>query len=442
MNPRHQRSPRNLTINKVYPDWLSNDGVITSITTQSAPWYNQVNVAGLNVAYHAKSGGKFIAPFMYEYLDSEGTLDSTAKNAISTSLLALYNMKWTHLWNSYNAEYNPLHSHQLTESRTLSRTSGENSSSTRTPNLTVVDEHHSSETIENDVTNELTHGHTVGKNETKTPDVTASRTVNLTDETNRGESHTTDYGKTAGETSTRTPNLTLAERVNDSVATDKDAEVTLHNGKLIQTTEAITNNTANKIYGFNDSAASNHSEVDETKSNAIAETHSGDDVTETTENTTTTRTLGTSQTETGTESIQTSSTSGGEDSVTVSVDDTTTHTGTDTTRTTGTETLVGTETNSGKDSTVINDDTSTTTSATDTTTKSGTETVVGATTGNESITESISQHGNLTKSPAELLSIDRDFWLLDYFSIVFDDIDKLLTLAVYSDDKINYYYGG
>ena len=46
------------------------------------------------------------------------------------------------------------------------------------------------------------------------------------------------------------------------------------------------------------------------------------------------------------------------------------------------------------------------------------------------------RRGRMYNVPAEMLSADRDFWLDGYFSIVFDDLDKLLTLAIYSDSEV------
>lgn len=50
---------------------------------------------------------------------------------------------------------------------------------------------------------------------------------------------------------------------------------------------------------------------------------------------------------------------------------------------------------------------------------------------------SSTKQGLMYRAPAELLSLDRDFWLQDFFSIVFDDVDKMLTLAIYPERTPN-----
>ncbi|MBR5185426.1 MAG: hypothetical protein IKW19_03930, partial [Akkermansia sp.] len=64
--------------------------------------------------------------------------------------------------------------------------------------------------------------------------------------------------------------------------------------------------------------------------------------------------------------------------------------------------------------------------------KTGTATVLG----NRTITRTRS--GNMFKSPAELLSQDREFWMTHYFELIFDDLDKLLTLPIFSEKDVKF----
>ena len=48
-------------------------------------------------------------------------------------------------------------------------------------------------------------------------------------------------------------------------------------------------------------------------------------------------------------------------------------------------------------------------------------------------TFSSTKRGLMYRAPAELLKLDRDFWLEDYFSIVFSDVDDMLTLGIYAE---------
>ena len=275
INPRHRRSPRNLLINQAFADWDDGGGLFSILAADSTelPW-EDVSAAALDIAYHGmRSGEKFCAPIIYNYVDEDtGELTEAGATKIKNALLAMFSQKWSHLWNIYTAEYNPLHTYTLTEEGEDSRTTDTDATNTETKDLLT---------------------------------------------TNRYEEDTTD-------SNTRTPNLTDTQN--------------------------------NQVYGFNSSTP-----VDQSKSTAI-------------------------------------------------------HT--------------GTEGNSGSGSV----------DSVGTTEQDGTDTNVLDKTVDESGSYSKTRTGNLYRSPAELLSFDRDFWLTGYFDIVFADIDKMLTLSVYADGQINYTY--
>lgn len=83
-------------------------------------------------------------------------------------------------------------------------------------------------------------------------------------------------------------------------------------------------------------------------------------------------------------------------------------------------------------------DESSTRDADNTSTLSGTDTHEREEVDAYTDTETKSRSGNLYHAPAELMSVDREFWLDDFFQIVFSDIDKMLTLAIYSESSVNY----
>ena len=76
--------------------------------------------------------------------------------------------------------------------------------------------------------------------------------------------------------------------------------------------------------------------------------------------------------------------------------------------------------------------------ATNTRTETGTEGISSTESGTDSGSYSRSKAGNMYRSPAELMDFDREFWMIDFFSIVFADIDEMLTLGIYSERPINY----
>lgn len=71
-----------------------------------------------------------------------------------------------------------------------------------------------------------------------------------------------------------------------------------------------------------------------------------------------------------------------------------------------------------------------------TTTNTGTQTVTEDTTNDDTEEYTKTRSGRMYNIPAEMLKVDREFWLDGYFSSVFDDLDEMLTLAIYSDSEV------
>lgn len=271
-NPRHRRSPRNLTLNLVFPEWADGHGIFSMLAnTENLPWA-AISPLGLDIAYHGqRSGEKFIAPMLYNWIDEDNPVKLTDAGyaKLVSALLAVYGQKWNHLWSIYTKEYDPLHTYTITETGSDERTTDRDYTDTNTKDLSTTD----------------------------------------------------TYEESGTDNNTRTPNL--------------------------------TDNQLNKVYGFNSSAGVNESEA------------------------------------------------------------TATHT--------------GTETNAGTN----------TSESTNTNEQTGTDTYVKDETVDEAGSYEKTRTGNVYRSPSELLSFDREFWLVDYFSIIFKDIDEMLTLAVYSESPIN-----
>lgn len=367
MNPRHQRSPRNLTINKIFPDFLT-DGVITAI--QNPPWSDSVNQLGLNIAYHSRSGDKFIAPILYNYVDKERLeISQVGKDAISVALNSLYSQKWSRLWSIYNTEYNPLYNHNLTETRSLESESGDEGTVTRTPNLQEMS------------SSNLSNYDTFSQTDNRT---------SLDDRLQR---------------STRTPNITISDSGSETVTTDESSQTATTYGKTNSVVTDSDNEQNSSIYGFNSQDPSNANKQTESINSTVTGTAGGVDTVNINHDNSVTTERDMEKTETGTESLSIN------DSGTV-----TEKNNTDFNR-------------SNKQNTV------------NTFSSTGTESTESNNTNTVSLTETISRIGNV-QNPAELLDLARTFWLTEYFEIVFSDIDKFLTLSVYSSNQINHYYGG
>lgn len=331
LNPRHLRSPRNQILNNFYADWYSGMGVLASLV--DPPWKDSVNSEDLDLTYHGEhSGAKFISPLCYNFIDDEtGTITEDGIAAIAKAIKARYYLKWTHLWELYNTEYDPLHTYDITETGEKNTQGAGSGTDTETLNTTRKDAIDQSVKLTGTVQD--------------APNITT----------------TTDQDTTNNETTSGSTQY----------------------GHVITTDQDTTNTQTTSQWGFNTSADSAVpiTTTSGSGTNDTTETHSGNDTTSGTDNT-----IGTN-------------------------DVTVTQTGTDTTTYNTTEQTDG--------------DNTRTTTGTNTTTKSHSDT------GKE--TYENSRKGNLYHSPAELLEADRAFWLTDYFDIVFADLDKLLTLPIYSE---------
>lgn len=381
LNPRHRRSPKNLTLNDVYDDWLTGGGVISSLT--NAPWYSSVSDTGLDLAYHGThSGGKFVTALLYNFLDDDGHITVSGYSSIATMLMAKYGAKWTHLWQLYATQYNPLYAYNMSE--------------------TEVSEDTGTETTEID--GEIRRARNQTLSESGSHDSTATRTPNLSEATSTRE--VTD----ATVETERTPNLSEKTVLDEKIqSTGYETDETTY-GHVVTTDDDQTKAATLSVFGFNSATAVPKETTSETDTDDSTVTHSGKDTT-------------TKDTDSDTDRDSTSTkTTTGKDTVTEDTDSTVT--GSNTKLTTGTDATRDTGTTTG-----------TTQNADSETTGEDRTSELTVDRRNE-VTRT--RQGNMFKAPAELLSLDRDFWLTEFFDIVFSDIDKLLTLGIYAESPVRY----
>lgn len=381
LNPRHRRSPKNLTLNDVYDDWLTGGGVISSLTT--APWHTSVSDTGLDLSYHGThSGGKFITALLYNFLDDDGHITVSGYSSIATMLMAKYGAKWTHLWQLYATQYNPLYAYNMSE--------------------TEVSEDTGTETTEID--GELRRARNQTLTESGSHDSTATRTPNLSEATSTRE--VTD----ATVETERTPNLREVTVLDEDIqSTGEETDETTY-GHIVTTDDDQTKAATLSVFGFNSATAVPKESTSETDTDDSTVTNSGTDTT-------------TKDTESGTERDSTTTTTNtGTDTVTEDTDSTVT--GSNTKLTTGTDATRDVGINTG-----------TTQNADSETTGEDRTSELTVDRRNE-VTRT--RQGNMFKAPGELLSLDRDFWLTEFFDIVFSDIDQLLTLGIYAESPVRY----
>lgn len=381
MNPRHRRSPKNLILNDVYDDWLTGGGVLSSLNT--APWYSSVSDTGLDLAYHGThSGGKFITALLYNFVDDDGHITVSGYSSVATMLMAKYGAKWTHLWQLYATQYNPLHAYNMSE--------------------TEISEDTGTETTEID--GEIRRARNQTLSESGSHDSTATRTPNLSEAT------TTREDTDATVETERTPNLSEATVLDENVqSTGYETDETTH-GHVVTTDGEQTKAATLNVFGFNSATAVPKESTSETDTDDSTVTHSGKDTT-------------TKDTDSETDRDSTSTkTTTGKDTVVEDTDSTVT--GSNTKLTTGTDATRDTGTTSG-----------TTQNADSETTGEDRTTELTVDRRNE-VTRT--RQGSMFKAPGELLSLDRDFWLTEFFDIVFSDIDQLLTLGIYAESPVRY----
>lgn len=232
----------------------------------------------------------------------------------------------------------------------------------------------------------------VTESETTTPDITDATTIADSQTNSESETRTpniTEGIQVAG-SDTKTPNLAETETITETRNTKDETTY----GKVTGMQQDDTDTASLSVYGFNSANAVPKETSSDHKVTSQTIQESGKDAIEGTGSVTT----GRQYSRTGTEG----------DSYTES--STRQTTGTDQKSKSGTHQRAGTNT----------------------TRRTGTETVAA--------TRSVmrTRRGTMFKSPAELLQADREFWMTHYFEIIFEDLDKLLTLPVISEKEVNF----
>lgn len=221
MNPRHRRSPKNLTLNDVLPDWDSGHGIFSQLNSNTTtPWTPSAETASsLDIAYHGqRSGDKFIAPIVYKWLDDNGELTSGGIEKIVSAISAYFYQSWAHLWELYIKEYDPLHTYTMTETNSETENRQLSDDTTRTPNLTnetVVDQDTTDTSTRTPNLTEETENKTYGFNSATAVPESESTTTSTGTETDSG-SGTLDTTTTNTETGTETTERTIGEEKTNS----------------------------------------------------------------------------------------------------------------------------------------------------------------------------------------------------------------------------------
>lgn len=115
MNPFSDTKNPEILLKEAFPDWATGDGVISII--YNPPWNGEVSSQLLDFEYFGNhSGCKFISPLVMKMLDEEThTLSYASRAKLAHLISAKFMIKWEHLWDTYDIEYDPLNNYDITE---------------------------------------------------------------------------------------------------------------------------------------------------------------------------------------------------------------------------------------------------------------------------------------------------------------------------------------
>lgn len=262
------------------PDCVT-DGIFTKLT--NPPWADlNLSPQVLNSEYYlAHSGKKPVAPIVHYYLDDDNEITAEGMTALGALIKAKFYEPWTHLMDTYYAEYNPLNNYSITEQEAYEEDNDKSVTDETTYGKTV-------NTLDN-----LTHGKTVST----VDELTHGKKVVTTNERDRTNSETTSTTVTYGKTETTNIENDTTQVDNerhgfnsttgvptDSSTSVRNAENSVHStgsdGGITRVTATDNDDTeVNEQASGKDTRSI--SEMDGgTDSRAVGETHGGTDSTE------------------------------------------------------------------------------------------------------------------------------------------------------------------
>ena len=248
--------PNNQLLRNAFPKWFEGKGIFASMT--STPWQDEIDGITLDIEYFGnRSGYKFCAPLVYNFLDEDGAVTENGRQAIARVLLARYSKPWTRLWNLMKSQYDPLDNFSITEEIDMTaHVSGQDKSKgTDTDKGTVETDHSGTDTNKSTGTEKTSR---TGQNTSKDTSTasgsgSASRsgynstspvTVNGQSAAN---SSTVNHVEIPNEDNTRTPDLTDERTL---ALKDKDTrDITIERNNLVERDNTQTDKGTRKRTG-------------------------------------------------------------------------------------------------------------------------------------------------------------------------------------------------
>ena len=102
-----------MILSEVFPDWKSNKGIFDYIS--NPPWETEMDSSQLNLEYFGNhSGSKTVSPLVRKML-MNGNLEDSSRQSLALLIAAKFRSNWKHLWDAFNAEYNPINNYDMIE---------------------------------------------------------------------------------------------------------------------------------------------------------------------------------------------------------------------------------------------------------------------------------------------------------------------------------------
>lgn len=449
-----------LTLKDVYtsPETL---GIFNGFVSLEVPWQGERIATNLNLLYYyMHSGDKAISPLLEHYLDSDNTISETSNSRIAELIYNVCGVGWTKVYNALNADYSPIENVDGYVSETTTSEDSKTANSTHSDSGTVINAKSGADTLK----------HSGTDTDYDSGTVTNAKSGSDT-ETHAGTDTTTDNGtvttaKSGDDTLTRTGTDTTAgtgsvkheDSGEDKTVTSDDTTVYHHQYLLNQETPTGTTTTQNSVYGFNSENDVNDNKSVTTldqKTRTITRTLSvqtdsnGDPVLDSDGNEidrdgkNSDRTDG-KVTETVTHGKAETETRDTTDTRTLDTADKTAYNSTDTetrgltteeTRNLSDKTEYGstdTETRDITNKRTIDLTDTTSYGQTDTNTLDTKHVTDSAESGNGKVTHEMHRHGNIgVTTNQQMINEEIELRKTKFFSVVFNDIDRFLTLSVY-----------
>lgn len=221
---------------RTFPNYLTSDSIFQKMNNFPIPWPSSISKS-MDIAYFTMySGIKLPSYFVKLNSDSNNVPNSTL---IAQLLWDLYGKNWTHLWNGYVSDYNPIDNYNITENvirdETDNRVIGTNGTLTSKVDST------GKETTSDSGESKLQHGHIVNdtrtindftygfNSETMVPTAVRNETGNVTN-TGTDVTTTTNTGEIDSESNsvradTTSENTTDDDTINETISRDRKGNV-------------------------------------------------------------------------------------------------------------------------------------------------------------------------------------------------------------------------